>query len=115
MPRSPGMGESGHCRLGAAAIHGRDGVANGLERARRTGKQQGGMPVFAPQRTQRLIGQIRQRHQAVLMSLATSDRHLLALPIDITNLQCQGLPEPQSHRVGRQQKHPIPQMTGRSN
>ena len=40
MPRTPGMGESGHRHLGAAAIHGRDGVANGLERAHRTGKQQ---------------------------------------------------------------------------
>ena len=33
------MGESGHRHLGAAAIHGRDGVANELKRARRTGKQ----------------------------------------------------------------------------
>ena len=31
---------SGHRHLGAAAIHGRDGVANELKRARRTGKQQ---------------------------------------------------------------------------
>ena len=40
MPRRPGMGESGHRHLGAAAIHGRDGAALELERARRTGKQQ---------------------------------------------------------------------------
>ena len=40
MPRRPGIGESGYRHLGAAAIHGRDGAALELERARRTGKQQ---------------------------------------------------------------------------
>ena len=70
MPRSPGMGESGHGRLGPAAVHGAVGLLHALWCADSVGEQPDRVAVFGPQRPQSVVGEIRQRHAAVLMSFA---------------------------------------------
>lgn len=66
--------------------------------------------MFTPQGAQCLIGEIWQRHQAILMSLATTDMDSFALAVDIPHLQRQPLAQAQSHPVGRQEKNPLAQF-----
>ena len=89
MPRSPGMGESGHGRLGPAAIHGAVGLLHALWCADSVGEPPDRVAVFGPPGAPSEIGQIGQRHAAVLMPLGATNRDLLALTIEVAGLQCQ--------------------------
>ena len=99
--------------LRAAAVHWLGGLLNPLGRAAGTGKQQARMTVFLPQCTQRLTGQIRQRHEAVLVALTAPNVYASACRVDVTDLQCQGLAEAQPHRIGGQQEDAVAQSVAR--
>jgi len=53
--------------------------------------------MFAPQRAQGVIGQIRQWDETILVALAAPDMNPLARTVDIPDLQSQGLRKAQAH------------------
>ena len=66
--------------------------------------------MFAPQRAQGVIGQIRQWDETILVALAAPDMNPLARTVDIADLQSQGLRKAQAHGIGRQQENPVAQL-----
>lgn len=71
------------------------------------------MTMPGPQRPQRLVGQIRQRHETVLVTLAAADMHAPARPVDIADLKGEGLAQAQTHGIGREHKDAIAQLARR--
>ena len=79
-----------HGSLGAAGTHMSAGTANALGGTHGIGEYPAWVAMFGPQSAQCVIGQIRQRDEAVLVSLAAPDMNLLALAVYIAHLGLMG-------------------------
>ena len=73
------------------------------------------MTVPGPQAAQRPVGEIGQRHEPILATLAAPHMHLFAPAIDIAQLERKGLAETKPQRIGGQQEYPVAEFAGGAN